>query len=159
MDFRIGYGYDVHRLAAGEELWIGGILIPCDFGAVGHSDADVLLHVICDAMLGALALGDLGKHFPDTDPAYKGIDSKKLLAHTMELVRSKGWAVGNIDTTVCLQAPKLAPHITDMRSVISEVLECKIDLVSVKATTTEKLGFVGTGEGISAHAVVLLKKD
>ena len=158
MDFRIGYGYDVHRLAAGEELWIGGILIPCGFGAVGHSDADVLLHVICDAMLGALALGDLGKHFPDTDPAYKGIDSKKLLAHTMELVRSKGWAIGNIDTTVCLQAPKLAPHIIDMRSVISEVLECEIDLVSVKATTTEKLGFVGTGEGISAHAVVMLKK-
>ena len=158
MDFRIGYGYDVHRLAAGEELWIGGILIPCDFGAVGHSDADVLLHVICDAMLGALALGDLGKHFPDTDPAYKGIDSKKLLAHTMELVRSKGWAISNIDTTVCLQAPKLAPYITDMRSVISEVLECEIDLVSVKATTTEKLGFVGTGEGISAHAVVMLKK-
>ncbi|MBM55064.1 MAG: 2-C-methyl-D-erythritol 2,4-cyclodiphosphate synthase [Euryarchaeota archaeon] len=158
MDFRIGYGYDVHRLAAGEELWIGGILVPCDFGAVGHSDADVLLHVICDAMLGALALGDLGKHFPDTDPAYKGIDSKKLLAHTMELVRSKGWIIGNIDTTVCLQAPKLAPHIIDMRSVISEVLGCEMDLVSVKATTTEKLGFVGTGEGISAHAVVLLKK-
>ena len=158
MDFRIGYGYDVHRLAAGEELWIGGILVPCDFGAVGHSDADVLLHVICDAMLGALALGDLGKHFPDTDPAYKGIDSKKLLAHTMELVRSKGWTIGNIDTTVCLQAPKLAPHIIDMRSVISEVLGCEMDLVSVKATTTEKLGFVGTGEGISAHAVVLLKK-
>ena len=158
MDFRIGYGYDVHRLAAGEELWIGGILVPCDFGAVGHSDADVLLHVICDAMLGALALGDLGKHFPDTDPAYKGIDSKKLLAHTMELVRSKGWTIGNIDTTVCLQAPKLAPHIIDMRSVISEVLGCEMDLVSVKATTTEKLGFVGTGEGISAHAVVMLKK-
>ena len=119
MDFRIGYGYDVHRLAAGEELWIGGILVPCDFGAVGHSDADVLLHVICDAMLGALALGDLGKHFPDTDPAYKGIDSKKLLSHTMDLVSAKGWAIGNIDTTVCLQAPKLSPHIVDMRSEIS----------------------------------------
>lgn len=158
MDFRIGYGYDVHRLAAGEELWIGGILVPCDFGAVGHSDADVLLHVICDAMLGALALGDLGKHFPDIDPAYKGIDSKKLLAHTIELVRSTGWTIGNIDTTVCLQAPKLAPHIVDMRTVISEVLGCEMDLVSVKATTTEKLGFVGTGEGISAHAVVMLKK-
>jgi 2-C-methyl-D-erythritol 2,4-cyclodiphosphate synthase len=158
MDFRIGYGYDVHRLTAGEELWIGGIMVPAEFGAVGHSDADVLLHVICDAMLGALALGDLGKHFPDTDPAYKGIDSKRLLAHTWKLVSEKGWTMGNIDTTVCLQAPKLAPHIYEMRSAISGVLGCEIDLVSVKATTTEKLGFVGTGEGISAHAVVLLKK-
>ena len=158
MDFRIGYGYDVHRLAAGEELWIGGIKVPAEFGAVGHSDADVLLHVICDAMLGALALGDLGKHFPDTDPKYKGIDSKKLLAHTWQLVQDKGWEVGNIDSTVCLQAPKLAPHISNMRSAISEILGCNNDLVSVKATTTEKLGFVGTGEGISAHAVVLLKK-
>jgi len=158
MDFRIGYGYDVHRLSEGEELWIGGILVPAEFGAVGHSDADVLLHVICDAMLGALALGDLGKHFPDTEPAYKGIDSKKLLAHTWNLVKEKGWTVGNIDTTVCLQAPKLAHHISKMRSVISGVLECDLDRVSVKATTTENLGFVGIGEGISAHAVVLLKK-
>jgi len=158
MDFRIGYGYDVHRLSEGEELWIGGILVPWEFGAVGHSDADVLLHVICDAMLGALALGDLGKHFPDTDPAYKGIDSKKLLAHTMELVREKGWTVGNIDTTVCLQAPKLAPYISKMRLAISEVLDCHLDRISVKATTTENIGFIGTGEGISAHAVALLKK-
>ncbi|MBM72075.1 MAG: 2-C-methyl-D-erythritol 2,4-cyclodiphosphate synthase [Crocinitomicaceae bacterium] len=158
MDFRIGYGYDVHRLSEGEELWIGGILVPGEFGAVGHSDADVLLHVICDAMLGALALGDLGKHFPDTDPAYKGIDSKKLLAHTMELVREKGWTVGNIDTTVCLQAPKLAPYISKMRLAISEVLDCHLDRISVKATTTENIGFIGTGEGISAHAVALLKK-
>lgn len=158
MDFRIGYGYDVHRLSKGEELWIGGILVPAEFGAVGHSDADVLLHVISDAMLGALALGDLGKHFPDTDPAYKGIDSKKLLAHTWNLVKEKGWTVGNIDTTVCLQAPKLTNHISKMRSAISAVLECDIDRVSVKATTTENLGFVGTGEGVSAHAVVLLKE-
>ena len=158
MDFRIGYGYDVHRLSEGEELWIGGILVPGEFGAVGHSDADVLLHVICDAMLGALALGDLGKHFPDTDPVYKGIDSKKLLAHTMELVREKGWTVGNIDTTVCLQAPKLAPYISKMRLAISEVLDCHLDRISVKATTTENIGFIGTGEGISAHAVALLKK-
>ena len=158
MDFRIGYGYDVHRLSEGEELWIGGILVPGEFGAVGHSDADVLLHVICDAMLGALALGDLGKHFPDTDPIYKGIDSKKLLAHTMELVREKGWTVGNIDTTVCLQAPKLAPYISKMRLAISEVLDCHLDRISVKATTTENIGFIGTGEGISAHAVALLKK-
>ena len=158
MDFRIGYGYDVHRLSPGEELWIGGIQVPAEFGAVGHSDADVLLHVICDAMLGTLALGDLGKHFPDTDPAYKGIDSKKLLAHTWNLVREKGWEVGNIDTTVCLQAPKLAPHISEMRLAISSILECDIDRISVKATTTEKLGFVGTDEGISAHAVVMLKQ-
>lgn len=158
MDIRIGYGYDVHRLEKGDELWIGGILVPSEFGAVGHSDADVVLHVICDALFGALSLGDLGKHFPATDPAYKGIDSKKLLAHTWKLVREKGYEVGNIDTTVCLQAPKLAPHIDSMRAVIAGILECEIDRVSVKATTTEKLGFVGTGEGISAHAVALLKK-
>ncbi|MEC7654467.1 MAG: 2-C-methyl-D-erythritol 2,4-cyclodiphosphate synthase [Bacteroidota bacterium] len=158
MDFRIGYGYDVHCLAEGEEFWIGGIQVPCTFGAVGHSDADVLLHVICDAMFGALALGDLGKHFPDTDPAYIGIDSKKLLAHTWDLISSKGWTIGNIDSTVCLQSPKLAPHIDDMRDSIAEILGCSLEQISVKATTTEKLGFVGTGEGISAHAVVLLKK-
>ncbi len=158
MDFRIGYGYDVHRLLAGEELWIGGIKVPAEFGAVGHSDADVLLHVICDAMLGALSLGDLGKHFPDTDQQFKGIDSKKLLGHTWQLVREKGWQLGNIDTTVCLQKPKLASHIIDMRKVISDVIGCELDLISVKATTTEELGFVGKGEGISAHAVVLLKK-
>ena len=158
MDFRIGYGYDVHCLADGEELWIGGIQVPSTFGAVGHSDADVLLHVICDAMFGALALGDIGKHFPDTDPAYKGIDSKKLLSHTWDLVSSKGWTIGNIDSTVCLQLPKLAPHINGMRESIAEILGCDVEQVSVKATTTEKLGFVGTGEGISAHAVVLLKK-
>lgn len=158
MDFRIGYGYDVHCLAEGEEFWIGGIQVPSIFGAVGHSDADVLLHVICDAMFGALALGDLGKHFPDTDPAYIGIDSKKLLAHTWDLISSKGWTIGNIDSTVCLQSPKLAPHIDDMRDSIAEILGCSLEQISVKATTTEKLGFVGTGEGISAHAVVLLKK-
>ena len=158
MDFRIGYGYDVHCLADGEELWIGGIQVPSTFGAVGHSDADVLLHVICDAMFGALALGDLGKHFPDTDPAYKCIDSKKLLAHTWDLVSSKGWTIGNIDSTVCLQSPKLAPHIDGIRESIAEILGCDVEQVSVKATTTEKLGFVGTGEGISAHAVVLLMK-
>lgn len=158
MDFRIGYGYDVHCLAEGEEFWIGGIQVPSIFGAVGHSDADVLLHVICDAMFGALALGDLGKHFPDTDPAYIGIDSKKLLAHTWDLISSKGWTIGNIDSTVCLQSPKLAPLIDDMRDSIAEILGCSLEQISVKATTTEKLGFVGTGEGISAHAVVLLKK-
>lgn len=158
MDIRIGYGYDVHRLEAGEELWLGGIQVPSELGAVGHSDADVLLHVICDALLGSLALGDIGKHFPDTDPQYKGIDSKKLLKATWDLVKSKGWEVGNVDTTVCLQSPKLAPHITSMRECIAGILESDLDRVSVKATTTETLGFVGTSAGISAHAVVLLKK-
>ena len=158
MDIRIGYGYDVHRLEKGEKLCIGGIQVPSEFGALGHSDADVVLHVICDALFGALALGDLGKHFPDTDIAYKGIDSKKLLVHTWKLVREKGYEVGNIDITVCLQAPKLAPHIDSMRAVIADTLDCEIDRVSVKATTTEKMGFVGTGEGISAHAITLLKK-
>ncbi|MBI48940.1 MAG: 2-C-methyl-D-erythritol 2,4-cyclodiphosphate synthase [Crocinitomicaceae bacterium] len=158
MDFRIGYGYDVHCLADGEDLWLGGIKVPSTFGAVGHSDADVLLHVICDAMFGAIAQGDIGQHFPDTDPAYKGVDSKELLAHTWDLVSNKGWEIGNIDTTICLQTPKLASHIDSMREVIVEILGCDIQQVSVKATTTEKLGFVGTGKGISAHAVVLLKK-
>lgn len=158
MDFRIGYGYDVHRLEKGEDLWIGGIQIPCDFGAVGHSDADVLLHVICDALLGALALRDIGSHFPDTDPQYKDIDSKKLLAHTWSLIQAKGWTLSNLDTTVCLQEPKLSPHIEIMRACIAKILDADLDCISVKATTTEKLGFVGTGDGISAHAVVLLKK-
>lgn len=158
MDIRIGYGYDVHRLEAGEELWLGGLLVPSELGAVGHSDADVLLHVICDALLGALALGDIGQHFPDTNSQYKGIDSKKLLKETWNLVKSKGWEIGNVDTTVCLQSPKLAPHINSMRKCIAGILGADIDQVSVKATTTEKLGFVGTSEGISAHAVVFLKK-
>ena len=155
---RIGHGYDVHKLEDGKKFVIGGIEIDHYKGAVGHSDADVVIHVICDALLGALSLGDIGKHFPDTDPLYKGIDSKKLLAHTWKLVKEKDYEVVNIDTTVCLQAPKLAPHVDSMRAVIAEILECEIDRVSVKATTTEKLGFVGTGEGISAHAVALLKK-
>jgi 2-C-methyl-D-erythritol 2,4-cyclodiphosphate synthase len=158
MNLRIGYGYDVHRLEVGEEFWIGGILVPHSKGAVGHSDADVLLHAVCDALLGALALGDIGLHFPDTDPTYKGIDSKKLLARTWSLIEEKGWTLVNLDTTICLQSPKLAPHIQSMRSCIAEIIGSDIDSVSVKATTTEKLGFVGTEAGISAHAVVMLKK-
>jgi len=158
MNLRIGYGYDVHRLEVGEEFWIGGILVPHSKGAVGHSDADVLLHAVCDALLGALALGDIGLHFPDTDPTYKGIDSKKLLARTWSLIEEKGWTLVNLDTTICLQSPKLAPHILSMRSCIAEIIGSDIDSVSVKATTTEKLGFVGTEAGISAHAVVMLKK-
>lgn len=156
MDLRIGYGYDVHQLAEGDELWLGGILVPSDFGAVGHSDADVLLHVICDALLGARAMGDIGAHFPDTDPAYKGIDSKILLRETVEKVCTEGWSVVNVDATVCLERPKLRPHIDDMRSCIADILKIPMDCVGVKATTTERLGFVGKGEGISAHAAVLL---
>ena len=158
MDIRIGYGYDVHRLENGEELWIGGVLFPHYKGAVGHSDADVLLHAICDALFGALAMKDIGFHFPDTDPAYKGIDSKKLLKESWKKVSDKGWAIGNLDTTICLQTPKLLNSINEMREVIAGILEVDVDRVSVKATTTEKLGFVGTEAGISAHATVLLKK-
>ena len=142
-DLRIGYGYDVHQLAEGEEFWLGGIRIPSDIGAVGHSDADVLLHVICDALFGARAMGDIGAHFPDTDAAFKGIDSKILLRETVAKVCTEGWG-------------KLRPHIDAMRECIAECLGIPVDRVGVKATTTERLGFVGTGEGISAHAVVLL---
>ena len=155
-DLRIGYGYDVHQLAEGEELWLGGILVPSSFGAVGHSDADVLLHVICDALFGARAMGDIGAHFPDTDPAYKGIDSKILLRVTVAKVCTEGWGVVNVDATVCLERPKLRPHIDTMRTCIADILGIPVDRVGVKATTTERLGFVGTGEGISAHAAVLL---
>ena len=158
MDIKIGYGYDVHRLKEGEELWIGGILLPHHKGAVGHSDADVLLHAICDALLGALALRDIGAHFPDDDPSYKGIDSKKLLSETWGKIDRLGWSLGNLDTTICLQTPKLSDSIDSMRKEIATILKVKIDSISIKATTTEKLGFVGSEDGISAHAVVLLKK-
>lgn len=154
---RIGYGYDVHQLAAGEELVIGGLIIPHEKGSVGHSDADVLLHVICDALLGALALGDIGTHFPDTDVTYKGIDSKILLKRTYDMVLERGWKLANVDSTVCLQRPKLKPHIQDMRRTIADVMGVAVDQIGIKATTTEWLGFVGKEEGISAHAVVLLE--
>jgi 2-C-methyl-D-erythritol 2,4-cyclodiphosphate synthase len=158
MSFRIGYGYDVHQLAEGEDLVIGGLVVPHAKGSVGHSDADVLLHVMCDALLGALALGDIGTHFPDNDPAYKGIDSKILLKRTWDLVQAKGWTLSNMDTTVCLQQPKLKPHIPAMRACVADILGVDVGRIGIKATTTEKLGFVGTEEGISAHAVVLLEK-
>ncbi len=154
--FRIGFGYDVHQLAEGYDLWIGGMKIPFEKGAVGHSDADVLLHAICDAMLGALALGDIGKHFPDTDPKYKGIDSKILLKEVFKLIIDKGYVISNMDATVALELPKLRPYIDTMREVIADICELNIDQVSVKATTSEKLGFVGEGKGISAYATVLL---
>lgn len=157
-DLRIGYGYDVHQLAPGYPLWLGGVQVPHELGAVGHSDADVILHVICDAMLGALALGDIGHHFPDTDPAYKGIDSALLLERVRALVEAKGWAVANLDCTLCLQRPKVAGHVPAMRARIADILGIEVDRVSVKATTTERLGFVGTEAGVSAHAVVLLRR-
>lgn len=155
---RIGQGIDFHQLAPGYDLWIGGIKVPHSKGAVGHSDADVLLHVICDAMLGAIGAGDIGLHFPDTDASFKGIDSKILLKETYEIVKRSGYQLINIDSTVCLQQPKLRPHIDQMRQTIAEVLAVEKDSISVKATTTEKMGYVGREEGIEAHAVVLLVK-
>lgn len=157
-DIRIGQGYDVHAIADGLPMWLGGVQIPSGFGFIAHSDGDVAIHALCDAMLGALALGDIGKHFPDSDPAYKGIDSKKLLFHVMELVRSKGYELGNADITIALQAPKLRPHIDTMRRTLAEVIGCDEDAISIKATTTERLGFVGRGEGCEVWAVCLLTK-
>lgn len=153
---RIGHGYDVHRLVENRKLILGGVEIPYEKGLLGHSDADVLLHAVCDALLGAAALGDIGKHFPDTDPAYKGIDSRKLLRYVINLINENGYSVGNIDCTVIAQQPKLKDYIADMRKNIAE--DCGVDMscINVKATTEEKLGFTGDGSGISAHAVCIL---
>ncbi len=158
MDIRIGNGYDVHALAEGLPLWLGGVKIESETGCVAHSDGDVAIHALCDALLGALALGDIGKHFPDTSSEFKGIDSKILLARVMELVRSEGWEVCNADITIAMQKPKLAPYIIPMRECLSEIMGVSVGQVSVKATTTEKLGFVGRCEGCEVYAVVLLKK-
>ncbi|MBS9767488.1 MAG: 2-C-methyl-D-erythritol 2,4-cyclodiphosphate synthase [Flavobacteriaceae bacterium] len=158
MNLRIGQGYDVHQLGEGYELWIGGICIPAEYGSIGHSDGDVLIHAICDALLGALSMKDIGYHFPDTDATYKGIDSKILLQKTYELIKEKGYKINNIDSTVCLQKVKLKPHIPNMISTLAKVLNIDEEQISVKATTTEKLGFVGREEGIEAHAIVLLSK-
>lgn len=154
--FRTGLGYDVHVLTEGRKLIVGGQEIPHEKGLLGHSDADVLLHAISDALLGALSLGDIGKHFPDTDIRYKGADSKQLLKNVYDLVKSKGYVIGNVDSILALQKPKIAPYVDKMRQTIAELLECQADQVSVKATTTEKLGFVGREEGASAYAAVLL---
>ena len=154
---RIGHGYDVHRLVEGRKLILGGVDIPYEKGLLGHSDADVLLHAISDAILGAIGEGDIGRHFPDTDPRYKGADSLKLLAHVMKLAEEKGFMLGNVDATIVAQRPKLAPHIPLMRENIAGVLSAGIDRVNVKATTTEELGFAGRGEGIAAYAVALLE--
>jgi len=156
--FRIGFGYDVHRLAEGRQLYIGGVNVPHSKGALGHSDADVLIHAICDALLGAAALKDIGYHFPDNDSAYKNIDSKILLQKTIAIIQNEGFGINNIDCTVCLQTPKIAPYIEEMRTVLANLMMIPIEDVSVKATTTEKLGFVGAQEGISAYAVVLITK-
>ena len=154
---RIGFGYDVHRLERGEKLILGGIEIESDKGAVGHSDADVLIHAICDALLGAANLGDIGQHFPDTDQKYSKIDSSKLLKVVIDLLKEHEYAIGNIDTTICLQKPKIAAHILKMKSKLAVVMQIPESDISVKATTTEKLGFVGEGKGISAYAVALIK--
>ena len=156
---RIGQGYDVHRLVPGRALILGGVNIPYEKGLDGHSDADVLLHAIMDALLGAAALGDIGKHFPDTSDEFKGIDSKILLERVMALIRQEGWEVGNVDITIALQRPKLAPHIRSMRDTLASVMGIGADRVSVKATTTEKLGFVGRSEGCEVYAVALLTKN
>ncbi len=154
--FRVGFGYDVHQLAIGLPLWLGGIEIPSERGAVGHSDADVLLHAISDALLGTLSLGDIGIHFPNTDARFKGMDSKIILRKAGDLVKERGYAIGNIDASLCLEKPKIVPHIAAMKKAIATELNIEEDQVSIKATTKEKLGFVGREEGIEASAVVLV---
>lgn len=158
MQFRIGQGYDVHQLGKGYELWIGGIFIPARYGSVGHSDGDVLIHAICDALLGALSLRDIGYHFPDTDSEYKGIDSKVLLKKTLKFIDYQGYKINNIDSTICLQTVKLKDHIPTMIEKLAEVLEISENQISIKATTTEKMGFVGREEGVEAHAIALLSE-
>lgn len=158
MDFRIGHGFDVHRLVPGRKLWLGGVEIPFIMGLDGHSDADVLIHAICDALLGALSLGDIGQHFPDSEEEYRDIDSKLLLKKVHSLVREGGWKVVNLDTTMIVEEPKVGSHTQKMRKVLSGILETELENVSIKATTSETLGPEGRGEGISAHAVVLLSR-
>lgn len=159
MSFRIGFGFDVHALVPGRELWLGGITIPYELGLQGHSDADVLIHAICDGLLGAANLRDIGYHFPDTAGEYKDIDSKILLRKTMTLVREAGYELGNIDATIAAERPKLNPHIPSMKQILAEVMTVSENDISIKATTTEKLGFTGRGEGISAYATVLIQKQ
>ena len=154
MKIRVGMGYDVHQLKEGQDFWLGGIKVEHTHGAVGHSDADVLIHVICDAILGAANMRDIGYHFADTDPQFKGIDSKILLKDVLKIVREKGFEVGNIDTTICLQRPKINPHIPAMKTCLAAVMNIEEEDISIKATTTEKLGFVGREEGVSAYCVV-----
>ncbi len=158
MNIRVGFGFDVHQLKEGLDFWLGGIIVPHTKGGLGHSDADVLIHTICDALLGAANLGDIGNHFPDTDPKYKGVDSKLLLKEVIKLIREKGYELGNVDATICLQTPKIGPYIPEMQKVLADCMSVDTDLVSIKATTTEKLSFVGREEGVSAYATVLIQK-
>lgn len=158
MNLRVGFGYDVHQLEEGRAFWLGGVQLEHTHGAKGHSDADVLIHAICDALLGAANLRDIGYHFPDTDSKYKGIDSKILLKEVMGLLRNKGYELGNIDATVCLEAPKVNPHIPDMEKCLAGVMQTEENNISIKATTSEKMGFVGRKEGVAAYAVVLVYK-
>lgn len=159
MAYRVGFGIDFHQMIEERDLWIGGVKVPHHKGAMGHSDADVLLHAICDAMLGALALGDIGVHFPDTEQVYKNIDSKILLEKTFQLIKDRGYHVVNVDSSLCLEAPKIKPYVAAMQEVIAAILHLAITDVSVKATTTEKMGFVGREEGLVAYATVLLEKN
>ena len=159
MKIRVGYGYDVHRLAENRDFWMGGVKIDHSLGLLGHSDADVLIHAICDALLGAANMRDIGFHFPDTDPKYKGADSKVLLQRTIELIASKGFRVGNIDCTVCAERPKLNPHVEAMRQCLASLIQVDEDAISIKATTSERMGFVGREEGIAAYCVALIEKD
>ncbi|MEO8588647.1 MAG: 2-C-methyl-D-erythritol 2,4-cyclodiphosphate synthase [Flavobacteriales bacterium] len=158
MTVRVGFGYDVHRLVEGRELWLGGVNIPHSVGALGHSDADVLLHAVCDALLGAVALGDIGQHFPDTDAEWKGADSKGLLKAVVALLSERGWQVGNVDCTLVLERPKIMPHAGVMRAAMAPLLNVGEDAVSIKATTNEKMGFVGREEGVCAYAVALVQR-
>lgn len=158
MNIRVGYGYDVHRLVEGRDLWLGGVHIEHTLGLLGHSDADVLIHAICDALLGAANLRDIGYHFPDTAPEYKGADSKVLLSRTVDLLAQHGYRVGNIDCTVCAERPKINPHIDAMKAVLAPLLRVDLDAISLKATTSERMGFVGREEGMAAHAVALIER-
>ena len=159
MKIKVGFGFDVHQLKDGLDFWLGGIKVPHTKGGLGHSDADVLIHAICDALLGASNLGDIGKHFPDSSEEFKGIDSKILLKEVVKLISEKGYCIGNIDSTICLQVPKIAPYILEMQEVLSSCMQVDLNRVSIKATTTERLSFVGREEGVSAYATVLLQKD
>ncbi|MBT8196551.1 MAG: 2-C-methyl-D-erythritol 2,4-cyclodiphosphate synthase [Bacteroidia bacterium] len=156
MKWKVGFGFDVHQLTENREFFIGGIVVPHSHGALGHSDADVLIHAICDALLGALSLGDIGTHFPDNDPKYKDIDSKVLLKEVVEIIKNENYAIGNIDSTVCLEVPKLSPHIPAMKKTLASILQIPETDISIKATTNEKMGFVGRKEGVAAYAITLL---
>ena len=159
MKIRVGYGYDVHSLAENRDFWMGGVKIEHHLGLLGHSDADVLIHAICDAVLGAANMRDIGFHFPDTDPKYKGADSKVLLQRTIELIATKGYRVGNVDCTICAERPKINPHVEAMRQCLAPLMQVDEDAISIKATTSERMGFVGREEGIAAYCVALIEKD